>query len=276
MDSGAVSTLLPHFSSRSPQRSYDNWGSSSQRPGDRGERRDRMRPSAGARRAGRSNALERIGDDRVLLDVEDAVGPHGRSTSRGRVLLRSCTVLPAMDSHVPFEDDQVGDPGAGGRRARRRSLFQRGEDVLAHAVYGLILTMATVGELIHHEVSSGVAVAWLLGAGAVLLGAHLFSDVLAHASASGEDPHWRDVLAIGGEDLAVTYGAVGAAVVMSIAALANLDAEAALISCVALGLIAVAALSYHALSNHRFVVRAVVAGVAVLVGAVIVVLENTF
>ena len=30
-------------------------------------------------------------------------------------------------------------------KSRRRSLFRRGEDALAHTVYGLILTIATIG-----------------------------------------------------------------------------------------------------------------------------------
>ena len=52
---------------------------------------------------------------------------------------------------------------------RRRSIFRRGEDALAHTVYGLILTLATIGELIHHEASAEASIAWLIGAGAVLL-----------------------------------------------------------------------------------------------------------
>ena len=70
------------------------------------------------------------------------------------------------------------------------SVFKRGEVALAHTVYGLILTLATVGELINEEVTAGVAVAWLLGAGAVLLGAHLFSDMLAHVATTRDEPDW--------------------------------------------------------------------------------------
>lgn len=164
----------------------------------------------------------------------------------------------------------------GGRRGRRRSLFGRGEDALAHAVYGLILTLATLGELIHHEVASGVAVAWLLGAGVVLLAAHLFSDVLAHVAASREDVDWRAILTVGREDLAVTVGAVASALLMTVAALADLDTRDSLVACVVLGLVAVAALSFSASSAHRLVVRLLLAGLAAALGAVIVVLENTF
>jgi hypothetical protein len=39
-----------------------------------------------------------------------------------------------------------------------------------------------------------VTLAWLLGAGAVFLAAHLFSDVLAHAAATQQDPNWWEVL----------------------------------------------------------------------------------
>lgn len=175
-------------------------------------------------------------------------------------------VEPAATTAVPSE--RRGSP--------HRSLFRRGEDALAHTVYGLILTLATLGELIHHEVSANVSVAWLLGAGAVLLAAHLFSDVLAHVAATHEDPKWRDALTIGRADLSVTVGSVVAALVMAVAAIADLDSEAALTWCVALGLIALAALTYHALSNHRIAARLVMAGLAVVLGAVIVLLENTF
>ncbi len=164
----------------------------------------------------------------------------------------------------------------GGRRGRRRSLFGRGEDALAHAVYGLILTLATLGELIHHEVASGVAVAWLLGAGAVLLAAHLFSDVLAHVAASGQDVDWPAILTVGREDLAVTVGSVASALLMTVAALADLDTRDSLVACVVVGLVAVAALSFSASSAHRLVVRLLLAGLAAALGAVIVVLENTF
>lgn len=159
---------------------------------------------------------------------------------------------------------------------RRPSVFLRGEVALAHTVYGLILTLATLGELIHHEVSAGISIAWLLGAGAVLLAAHLFSDVLAHIATVRDDPNWTEVLTIGREDVSVTAGAVVAALVMAIAALADLDAEAALTACVVAGLVAVAALSYYATSHHRTAVRVAMAAGAALLGTVIVVAENTF
>jgi hypothetical protein len=54
---------------------------------------------------------------------------------------------------------------------KRVSVFARGESALAHAVYGLILTMATLGELLDHDVSARTSVAWLLGSGVVLLAA---------------------------------------------------------------------------------------------------------
>lgn len=181
-----------------------------------------------------------------------------------------------MSSDQPVEHTSTTAAAGDGRGARRRSLFLRGEDTLAHTVYGLILTLATLGELIHHEVSAGVSAAWLLGAGAVLLAAHLFSDVLAHVAATHEDPNLREVLSIGGADLSVTTGSVVAALVMIVAAVADLDSEASLTWCVALGLVALAVLTYYALSNHRVALRVLMAGVAVALGAVIVLLENTF
>jgi hypothetical protein len=160
--------------------------------------------------------------------------------------------------------------------SRRRSVFRRGEDSLAHTVYGLILTLATVGELIHHEESAGASVAWLLGAGAVLLAAHLFSDVLAHLASTLEDPDWSETLRIGRADVTVTIGFIAAALVMAVAALADLDSQGALYACVVVGLVAVAALSFYATSNHRVLTRVLMGSAAAVLGAVIVLGENTF
>jgi len=181
-----------------------------------------------------------------------------------------------MSSDPPVEPVPTTTAPSEGRGPRRRSLFRRGEDALAHTVYGLILTLATLGELIHHEVSAGVSVAWLLGAGAVLLAAHLFSDVLAHLATTHEDPNLREALSIGRADLSVTVGSVVAALIMTVAAIADLDSENALTLSVALGLVALAVLSFYAVSNHRVGVRLIMAGVAVVLGALIVLLENTF
>jgi hypothetical protein len=159
---------------------------------------------------------------------------------------------------------------------RRRSIFRRGEDALAHAVYGLILTLATVGELIHHEQTAGASVAWLLGAGVVLLAAHVFSDVLAHVASTRAEANWSETLRIGREDVSVTAGFVGAALIMSFAAVAGLDAEHALYACVAAGLVAVAGLSFYATANHRLVIRVLLSAAAGLLGAVIVIAENVF
>lgn len=160
--------------------------------------------------------------------------------------------------------------------SRRRSVFRRGETALAHTVYGLILTLATVGELIHHEESAGASVAWLLGAGAVLLAAHLFSDVLAHLASTLDALDWSETLRVGRQDVSVTIGFVGAALVMAIAALAGLDAQAALYTCFVVGLVAVAALSFYATSNRRPVTRVLMSFAAVALGAVIVFGENAF
>ena len=145
---------------------------------------------------------------------------------------------------------------------------------MAHAVYGLILTLATVGELIRHEESAGTAVAWLIGAGAVLLAAHLFSDVLAHVAASRNDPIWSETLRIGRGDLAVTTGFVGAAVIMTIALLGDLDSQRALVVCVVVGLIAVAGLSFYATASHRLTTRVLMSVSAAVLSVAIVIGEN--
>ena len=155
------------------------------------------------------------------------------------------------------------------------SVFKRGEVILAHTVYGLILTLATVGELLHEDVEADVAVAWLLAAGAVLLGAHLFSDALAHVATTRDELDWSEILSIGREDVSVVSGAIGAALIMAVAALADLDSEGALVMCVVGGLVALAALCFYGLPQHRLVVRLSMSAVGVTFGAVIVLLENT-
>ena len=143
-------------------------------------------------------------------------------------------------------------------------------------MYGLILMLATVGELIHHGESAIACVAWLVGAGAVLLAAHLFSDVLAHVASTRNDPNWSETLRIGREDLSVTTGFIGAALIMAVAALADLDARRALFACVAAGLVAVVTVSFYATANHRPAARVLMSVAAAALGAVIVLGENTF
>lgn len=63
---------------------------------------------------------------------------------------------------------------------------------------------------------------------------------------------------------------------MTVVALLDLDTSDALMVCVVLGLVAVAALSFVASSAHRLLVRLLIAGVATVLGVLIVVLENTF
>ncbi len=176
------------------------------------------------------------------------------------------------------EPTSAGDPtktAGQGRQVHTESVFRRGELPLAHTVYGLILTIATVGELIHHEVSATASVAWLLGASAVLLAAHLFSDVLARLAATQDDPKWSELISIGHEDVSVMYGGLGAAVIMAVAALADLDSENALHVTAGVGLVALAALCFHGLSHHRPLPRLAMTVTAVAFGAVIVLLENS-
>ena len=167
----------------------------------------------------------------------------------------------------------VGDQDRNGQNS---SIFRRGEVPLAHTVYGLILTLATVGELLHHEESAASSVAWLLGASAVLLAAHLFSDLLARLASTQDDPNRSELFSIGHEDVSVVYGGLGAAVIMAVTAVADLDSENALYVVVVAGLVALAALCFYGLSHHSVLPRLAMTATAVAFGAVIVLLENTF
>ncbi len=156
----------------------------------------------------------------------------------------------------------------------RHSLFPRSESSLAHGVYGLIITIALLGELLHEDVENGEAALWLLGGGAVLLAAHVFSDAIGHVAASQEEPSWTEIFRIGREEIAVVSGAVGGAAVMIVAAAADLDNHRALVGCVVLGLATLAYLSQGAASHRGPLRRLIVAALAVGLGTVIVLLEN--
>ena len=80
---------------------------------------------------------------------------------------------------------------------------------------------------------------------------------------------------VGREGIAVASGFLGAALIMAVAAIGDLDARTALVVCVVVGLLAVAALSFYATAHHRQLVRVTMALLSVVLGVVIVVLENT-
>jgi hypothetical protein len=83
------------------------------------------------------------------------------------------------------------------------------------------------------------------------------------------------ILKVGHEDAAVTVGALGAALVMAVAAVADLDAEGALVVCVVAGLTALGMMSAYATAHHRRSTQVMMSASAVVLGAVIVFLENT-
>lgn len=175
-----------------------------------------------------------------------------------------------VDMSIEPDEEQTGsDVGS------EPSVLRHSQSWLAHAVYGLILAIATAGELLHHDVPARQSTIWLLGAGLVLLAAHLFSDVLARTAANQSDPGWREVVRIGRHDLAVLPGYVGGAAIMAVAAVGELDSARALWVCVAAGLLAVAVLSYYATVHHRLILRLVMSFGAMVLGALIVTLEQT-
>ncbi len=147
------------------------------------------------------------------------------------------------------------------------------EPQLTHVVYGVLLTLATVGELIDHDAEVRLSLAWLLGGGAVLLAAHTYSAILAYVSKTSDDVRWPDAVQIAQQELSVVIGAVGASAIVATAALLNLSSARALWLCVALGLGSVAALAFFASSKRDLVPRLVMAGGAVALGATIVILE---
>ena len=157
----------------------------------------------------------------------------------------------------------------------RSGAFRRAENQLAHTVYGLLLTVATLGELLNHGTEAVDAIGWLLGTGVVLLAAHLFSDGLAHLAAVRSDPDWSYVKSIGKEEASVTFGAFGAAIVMAVTAAFDLDSATSLVSCIGLGVAVVAWITVYATVGHRWWHRGLAALSSVVLSGLIVILENT-
>jgi hypothetical protein len=145
---------------------------------------------------------------------------------------------------------------------------------MTHAVYGLILALAALGELLVHEIPAGESAVILLAGGAVLLAAHLFSERLGHLAATQEDLHWRDAVRIGRSTISVATGWVGAAALMGFAAITGIDSNRMLVVCIVLGLVAIAHMSFVASAKHRLMTRVVMSAIAVVLGVVIVLLES--
>ena len=158
--------------------------------------------------------------------------------------------------------------------AMSSSLFRRRQQPLTHTVYGLILALATVGELIRHETSATSSAQWLLGASAILLAAHLFSSMLAQIAATQDDPTWSELVSIGHEDISVVYGGVGAAVIMAITAATGLDSQNALLLTLVIGLGTLAALSFYGLRHQPPIPRILMTASAIGLATIVVVLEN--
>ena len=69
----------------------------------------------------------------------------------------------------------------------------------------------------------------------MLLVAHRFSDMLAETAATQRDPSRADLLRVGREDIAVASGLLGAASIMAVAAIGDLNARSARVVCVVAG-----------------------------------------
>ena len=152
--------------------------------------------------------------------------------------------------------------------------FRRSEHSMSHIVYGLILAVATLGELIDHEVDALDGAAALYATGLVLLAAHLFSDVMARMIAREEDVRLASVLSIGKEDASVALGGLAMGTAMLVAHLAEADPSTAMSACFlgAMGWLAVQ--TFVALRQDRIALRFTMAVLAVALAAVIVALEN--
>jgi hypothetical protein len=154
------------------------------------------------------------------------------------------------------------------------TLFRRSEHALSHIVYGLILALAALGELINHEASAGEAALALFGTGIVLLAAHSFADVLARLVATSGDVGFLGVVRIGRHDLAVALGGFVMGAVMLLADLADADADRAMVVCLVGALGWLALNTFYALRDHRLALRLPMTVAAVLLAGIIVTLEN--
>jgi hypothetical protein len=152
--------------------------------------------------------------------------------------------------------------------------FRRSEHAMSHIVYGLILAVSTLGELIDHEVDARDGAAALYATGLVLLAAHLFSDVVARMIAGNDDVRLGSVIRIGTEDLSVALGGFAMGSAMLVADLVEADPSTAMTACFlgAMGWLAVQ--TFIALRRHSYALRLTMATLAVVLATVIVALEN--
>ncbi len=142
----------------------------------------------------------------------------------------------------------------------------------AHAVYGLILLTATVGELrVHHE-DARTAIYFIVGGAAVLVVAHSYSQLAAHTAVVEGFPPSREFVAAFVDQLALAIPAAVATVIFLLAEwdIISLDSAysvtigAALVALFVLGL----AIGLH---RHRQATWALGMGVANVAVAVAVI-----
>ena len=115
---------------------------------------------------------------------------------------------------------------------------------VAHAIYGLIILAAVVGELSAHDESMGTAIVIVAAGGIVLVFAHTYSQFVATASMSNDKPEFAttwttlvDQLALAvPATLAVVVFALGNADVISDRAAYNVVLGGSLLSLFGLGI----------------------------------------
>ena len=145
---------------------------------------------------------------------------------------------------------------------------------MSHTVYGLILSLATLGELLNHRSPADEAAFWLFGTGAVLFAAHAFSDTLARLVAADGEVGARGVMSIGRNDLAVSLGGFAMGATMLVAYAAGIESLLAMRLCLVAALAWLALTTWNALSHHRSAIRLGMTLGALCLAVVIVGLEN--
>lgn len=87
---------------------------------------------------------------------------------------------------------------------------------LAHAIYGLIVLAAVVGDLSTHDDDMRTAIVLVAGGAVVLVFAHSYSQLVAAASMAHENPPWSVILSTFVDQLALAVPAVVAVVVFAL------------------------------------------------------------
>ena len=151
----------------------------------------------------------------------------------------------------------------------------RGRTTLSHAIYGLILMVAELGELLEYRVEPSEAALWLLAGGLALLLVHVYSGTLGTAAMSQSPVSVRTVTEQFVEEGPVAVGFAAAAIVLLSTGAVGFDLAVSYGISIAAALIALGGLGALAVVHRPTLPRRLGAGaMTAAIGGLVVALES--